>query len=59
MAVSINPGAKKKNPSSKRTGKFQEKSLDFSPKQGKYNTILDNLSIGRSISQNKVTANVL
>lgn len=47
MAASISPGAKRKIPVPDETGKFQEKSLDFSPKQGKYNTILDNLSIGR------------
>lgn len=48
MAASISPGAiKRKIPVPNETGKFQEKSLDFSPRQGKYNTILDNLSIGR------------
>lgn len=51
MAASISPGAKRKIPVPDETGKFQEKSLDFSPKQGKYNTILEYLSIGRLISQ--------
>jgi len=37
----------RKIPVPNETGKFQEKCINFSPKQGKYNTILDNLSIGR------------
>lgn len=55
MAASISPGAKRKIPVPNETGKFQEKSLDFSPRQGKYNTILDNLSIGRNFPKQNCT----
>lgn len=55
MAASISPGAKRKIPVPNETGKFQEKCfLTLYPKQVDYNTILDNLSIGRNFPKIEV-----
>lgn len=58
MAASISPGAKRKIPVPNETGKFQEKSLDFSPKQGKYNTILEKCQSADQFPKTKIENNI-